>query len=160
MLIYFGFTNCPDICPAELKKMGKALDILAARGVGSDIVPIFVSVDPRRDTLARLNEYKQGFHPRMVWMTGSDQQLAPVAKAFRVYYSIPDGAQENYLVDHSIFFYLMDRQGAFVDFFGKSLEAEEIAVKIEQQLKADRTAPPQKATEAASIASSSISPAK
>lgn len=104
------------------------------------IVPVFVSIDPRRDTSARLHAYKKDYDPRMLWLTGSDAEVSAVAKAYRVYYSAPDvaeGSDEDYLVDHSIFFYLLDREGQFMEFFGKSKSAEEVAGKMAQLVAAE-----------------------
>lgn len=139
-LIYFGFTFCPDICPLELRKMEKALKILDEQEMGDLIQPVYISVDPRRDTPARLNEYKKDYDPRLVWLTGTTDQIEKVAKSFRVYYSapqVPEGSDMQYLVDHSIFFYLMDREGKFMSFYGKNYNAEEIAAKIRGAIQED-----------------------
>lgn len=130
-LIYFGFTNCPDICPTELTKMMKALDIIEATNptIYRHIKPIFISVDPLRDTIQRLLEYSKQFHSRIRWLTGSYDDLLDVSKKFRVYFSIPDDAtpDSDYNVDHSIFFFLMDRQGKLLNYYGQNKTAEEIA---------------------------------
>jgi len=133
-LIYFGFTHCPDVCPVELHKMADALKLLDGKKDLPTVHPIFVTVDPKRDTPARLKEYAKGYHPRLRYLTGSNEELASVTKAFRVYFSIPDESDENYLVDHSIFFYLMDRNNEILDYYGKNYTAEEMAVKIAQQI--------------------------
>eukprot|EP01090_Pellita_catalonica_P018296 TRINITY_DN5852_c0_g1_i4.p1 TRINITY_DN5852_c0_g1~~TRINITY_DN5852_c0_g1_i4.p1 ORF type:complete len:262 (-),score=32.59 TRINITY_DN5852_c0_g1_i4:38-784(-) len=112
MLIYFGFTMCPDICPAELTKMAKALDIIKKKkGCPEDlIIPVFISVDPFRDTVSRVREYISHYHPRMIGFTGTPNQIAAVSKAYRVYsYSgQKDEDDDDYVVDHSVFFFLMD----------------------------------------------------
>jgi protein SCO1/2 len=138
VLIYFGFTYCPDICPVELKKMKEVMDNLEKSGLAGQVQPIFISIDPGRDTPERLAVYKKEWDSRMRWFTGSHEDIAAVAKKFRMYYSVPeikDGEDHEYLVDHSIFFYLMDEQGEFSEFFGKNFSAEEVTIKIAQKLK-------------------------
>jgi protein SCO1 len=137
ILLYFGFTHCPDICPEELAKMGNALDIVDEAVPKSNVTPVFVSVDPRRDTPARLKEYKKQWHPRMVMLTGSNEQIKNACRQFRVYYSEPPDTTGDYLVDHSIFFYLMDRDGEFMEYFGKNLTADEVATKMSLLLDED-----------------------
>lgn len=138
VLLYFGFTYCPDICPTELKKMEEALDLYDKMHPNHPITPIFISIDPKRDTPARLQAYKGDYDRRMHWLTGSDADVSAVAKKFRVYYSAPDiDDDEDYLVDHSIFFYLMDREGEFMEFFGKSRSAEEVAGRMSQLIAAE-----------------------
>lgn len=134
MLIYFGFTHCPDICPTEINKMMDALDKIEKTHPQfyKNIKTVFISVDPDRDTVARLKEYSTKFHPRMRWVTGPMDKIREAAKKYRVYFSIPDDIQpgEDYLVDHSIFFYMMDRDGKFMEFFGKNSTADEIATRM------------------------------
>lgn len=136
VLVYFGFTSCPDICPTELRKMSRALEIVD-RVVGKDqVLPLFISIDPDRDTPQKLEEYKKSWNPRTEWLTGSMEQITKAAKAFRVYFSMPEleKTQDDYLVDHSIFFYLMDPQWKFMDFYGKQLTAEEVAEKMARSI--------------------------
>jgi protein SCO1/2 len=105
-----------------------------------EVVPVFISIDPKRDTTARLQEYKKQWNPKMLWLTGNFTQVEDVAKKFRVYYSAPDvkeGEDQDYLVDHSIFFYLMDKRGDFMEYFGKWMSAEEVANKMRQTISAD-----------------------
>jgi len=144
-LLYFGFTHCPDICPTELHKMQRALDILEQfsdiRDLGQvgQVIPIFISVDPKRDTPDRLRKYSKEFHPRTVWLTGSHENLARVAKSFRMYYSKPPADSDDYQVDHSIFFFLVSPDGKFMEYFGKNMNAEEVANKMRQVLITDKT---------------------
>lgn len=136
MLVYFGFTHCPDICPAELEKMASCLKVLDADpDVGPDkIQPIFITVDPKRDTVANIKSYTQEFHKRILALTGSHEEIKNVTKAYRVYFSIPDDAEEDYLVDHSIIIYLMGPDGKFVKFFGQMTPVEEMISEIKQTL--------------------------
>ncbi|CAD6890517.1 unnamed protein product [Tilletia controversa] len=130
-LIYFGFTNCPDICPEELDKMGEVVDTVAAKH-GPIVQPIFVSCDPARDTVPAVSKYIADFHPLMLGLTGSYEAVKAACKAYRVYFSTPPSADPNgdYLVDHSIFFYLMDPEGRFVDAFGRASTADEVSEKV------------------------------
>lgn len=130
-LMYFGFTHCPDICPTELKKMMLALDRVEkeAPDVYAMIKPIFISVDPLRDTIPKLKSYSKEYHPRIRWLTGPYDKLLEVAKKYRVYFSIPDDvtADDDYNVDHSIFFFLMDKQGQMLNYYGQNMTADEVA---------------------------------
>lgn len=143
MLIYFGFTKCPDICPTELHKMGDALSIVEAKAPREvkkqKINPIFITVDPRRDTGEVMEAYGKDFYPGIRWLTGSDEEILRVSKLFRVYFSVPDDADagDDYLVDHSIFFFLMDRNGKFLEFFGKNMSAREVAEKMSASIERD-----------------------
>ncbi len=117
MLIFFGYTYCPDVCPGELQVMSAALDKLGAEG--DKIQPIFVSIDPARDTPETLKVYVSNFHPRLVGLTGSDADIAAVARAYRVYYAKAKGTENSsdYLMDHSTILYLMGPDGKFVKHF-------------------------------------------
>lgn len=139
MLIFFGYTYCPDICPTMLAVEAEALDKLGARG--SDIVPIFISVDPKRDTPGRLKAYLSAFDakppsPRtnFVGLTGSDDEIANAAKAYRVYYRAHlDGQTEdgaNYSVDHSSEIYLMSPEGKFVAYYSDGISPAEMATDL------------------------------
>ncbi|WWC87840.1 uncharacterized protein L201_002734 [Kwoniella dendrophila CBS 6074] len=141
-LIYFGFTHCPDICPEELDKMGDAIDMIDkktgnSRQTEEGVLPLFISVDPARDTIPQLNKYIKEFHPRMVGLVGDYEAVKKTCKMYRVYFSTPPDAtaSDDYLVDHSIFFYLMDPLGQFVDAFGKATTAEQVAEKVLDSMK-------------------------
>jgi len=129
-LLYFGFSKCPDICPTELKKMGAALDEVDQRVGLPKVTPIFITIDPKRDTPERLNAYKKDYHPRLVCLTGSNEEIGKVCKSFRVYFSAPEGDDDDYLVDHSIFFYLIGPGEEFLEYFGKNMTANEVAMKM------------------------------
>ena len=135
-LIYFGFTNCPDICPEELDKMSNAVARVAEEH-GEVVNPVFVTCDPARDRVPQIAEYINDSHPRMVGLTGSYDAIKSCCKAYRVYFSTPPGADptKDYLVDHSIFFYLMDPEGKFVDAFGRSSTEEEVYAKTEDYVR-------------------------
>jgi len=139
ILLYFGFTHCPDICPAEMLKASRIVDDCAQAGV--KILPVFITCDNRRDSVGRVREYCRDFHPDMVALTGSDAQIDRACKAFRVYHSDafdPDLDNEKnekdedseYLVDHSIVLYLVDKNGEFVDFYTQLTDASEATQRI------------------------------
>lgn len=130
-LIYFGFTNCPDICPEELDKMSDVVESIDATD-GPIVNPIFISCDPARDTVPLVSRYVADFHPRLVGLTGTYEAIKTACKSYRVYFSTPPNADPagDYLVDHSIFFYLMDPEGRFVDAFGRSADNDEVERKV------------------------------
>ncbi|KAK1272693.1 hypothetical protein QJS04_geneDACA019153 [Acorus gramineus] len=100
-LIYFGFTHCPDICPDELQKLADAIDKIKQKA-GIEIVPVFISVDPERDTVEQIHDYVNEFHPNLIGLTGSPEEIKQVARSYRVYYMKTDQEGADYLVDHSI----------------------------------------------------------
>ena len=133
MFIYFGFTYCPDICPNEMMRMTQILKLLDEGTHTKDkIQPIFITIDPERDGPGQLKEYLADWHPRILGMTGKPEIIMKTGKLFRVYFTKArlSDKPDDYLIDHSIMFYLMDDQGNFVDYFGKSLAPEAIADKI------------------------------
>jgi protein SCO1/2 len=129
MLVYFGYTYCPDACPTALNNISQAMAKLGP--AADEIVPLFISVDPHRDTPKVMANYVRAFDPRMQGLTGSDAATAKVAAEFGVYYKIHPGPGGEYLVDHSSLFYLMDRQGKFL----KVLPANESGDRLAGQLK-------------------------
>jgi protein SCO1/2 len=134
MLITFGYTHCPDVCPLTLAAIGETLDQLGAQA--DQVAGIFVSVDPRRDTPAALREYVASVSNRMVALTGTDDQVAAAARAYRVYYRLGNDAATNpdYSVDHTALFYLMDREGHFIQHFGYQTQPDAIVAAIRRVL--------------------------
>lgn len=114
MLIYFGYTYCPDVCPTTLNEVAAALDQLG--GKADRIEPIFITVDPKRDTPAVIKEYVAAFTPRLIGLTGSDEQIAKVAQEYRVYYAEhrTGSGPNDYTMDHSSVLYLMGPDGKFI----------------------------------------------
>ncbi|KAJ4511791.1 Cu-binding protein [Exophiala dermatitidis] len=136
-LIYFGFTHCPDICPDELDKMGEALDIIQEKEPNT-VRPIFISCDPNRDTPEVLKTYLAEFHPSIMGLVGTWQQTKDVCKQYRVYFSTPpklEPGEEDYLVDHSIYFYVMDPEGDFVECIGRQDTPESAAAIVLQHIR-------------------------
>ncbi|ORC85373.1 putative cytochrome c oxidase assembly factor [Trypanosoma theileri] len=130
---YFGFTHCPEICPVELNRMSKVVDAVRAKRPGDVIRPLFVSCDPRRDSLEAIEEYLSAFHPDFVGLVGTPKQVHDACKSYRIYYSLPsdEAVEENdYLIDHSIAIFLFDPKGRFVDFFGNRYDEEEITQRV------------------------------
>ena len=135
MLVYFGFTYCPDICPTDLQAIGLALDKLGADG--DSVQPIFITVDPERDTAQHLAEYVPMFHPRLIGLTGSDEAIRKAADAYKVYYARVDPDKETngyYTVDHTAFIYLMDRDGNYLGFFPPGTTADRMVEIIRPRL--------------------------
>ncbi|KAL8818771.1 MAG: hypothetical protein Q9223_002673 [Gallowayella weberi] len=177
-LVYFGFTHCPDICPEELDKMSRIIDLLNGPPtpltapippppIPSDhtvptspdpavsptttsatitsltsptprplILPLFISCDPARDTPSVLKEYLSEFHPSLVGLTGTWQQVKDMCRAYRVYFSTPEGVKpgQDYLVDHSIYFYVMDPDGDFIECIGRQHTPESGAKVIKDHM--------------------------
>jgi cytochrome oxidase Cu insertion factor (SCO1/SenC/PrrC family) len=134
MLIYFGYTFCPDFCPMSLSTMTRALDLLPP-DQAERVVPILITIDPERDTVEQLAEYAPLFHPRLVALTGSRDAIKEAARAYRVYFSrVGEGDDSDYLMDHSTFIYLMGPDGGYLRHFGHTVSAEEVAQALEAAL--------------------------
>ncbi|KAI3694884.1 hypothetical protein L1987_77866 [Smallanthus sonchifolius] len=133
-LIYFGFTHCPDICPDELQKLASAIDKIKGKS-GLEIVPVFISVDPERDTVEQVSEYVKEFHPKLIGLTGDPDEIKKAARAYRVYYMKTEEEGSDYLVDHSIIMYLMDPNMEFVKFFGKNNDVDALSEGIINEIK-------------------------
>lgn len=132
-LIYFGYTFCPDVCPTELAGMAQALDRLGAEA--DRVQPLFITVDPERDTVPHLAEYVGLFHPRLAGLTGTPDQIRAVARAFRVYYARARSDDPRYYaMDHSSFVYLMGPDGAFLTVFPHGTAPEKMAADIHARM--------------------------
>lgn len=130
MLVYFGFTFCPDVCPSGLQVMAAAIDKLGSRA--EDVVPIFVTVDPERDTPEALRQYVASFHPRLVGLTGSAEEIVDIARRYRVYFrKVKDETSAAaYTIDHTSIIYLMGREGEFITHFTHASPVDTIAAGI------------------------------
>jgi len=140
MLVFFGFTHCPDVCPAKLNTMSVALEDLGA--LADQITPIFITVDPKRDTPERMAEYVSNFSADIVGLTGTSDQIRKVAKAYRVYFAkveMKDSAT-GYLMDHSAFTYLMDPNGEYVTHFSYRDSAAKMTKRLRRELTGENTA--------------------
>jgi len=138
MLIYFGYTYCPDVCPSELQVISSALDKLGS--IADQIQPLFITVDPARDTTDVLAQYVESFHPRLIGLTGSEEEIRDVTKAYRVYYKRADNGSDpdNYMVDHASIVYLMNPDGKFVRHFAYGTDADKFADALKQTLAGSR----------------------
>ncbi len=134
MLVFFGFTHCPDICPAELQVMSAALDALGPKA--DSVVPIFITLDPERDTQAAMGAYVKNFGPRFVGLTGSSEQIAAAAKAYRVAYSKfqQDKTSSDYSIDHSALVYLMGKNGEYITHFAYGTPASQMTETLRRYL--------------------------
>lgn len=131
MLIYFGYTFCPDVCPTELQVITSALEEMGDKA--KIIQPVFVSVDPERDTPAVMKDYVSNFYPGMVGLTGNADQISKIAKSYRVYYSkaAEAGADaKDYAMDHSSIIYLMGPKGSFVKHFPYGTDPKKLAKEL------------------------------
>jgi len=116
LLIYFGFTHCPDVRPTDLQAIGLALDQLGK--AAEEVQPLFITVDPERDTPQLLADYVPSFHPRLIGLSGDATSIRQVARAYKVQYAkVPTADGSDYTVDHSGYIYLMDRAGQYLGFF-------------------------------------------
>ncbi|MEQ1718689.1 MAG: SCO family protein [Hyphomicrobium sp.] len=134
MLVFFGFTHCPDICPSALQVMSAALEKLGDKA--RDITPVFVSLDAERDTPEKLADYIQSFDKRFVGLTGSKEEVAAVAKVYRVYYQIvpDDKVAGDYTIDHAAIIYLMGKDGQFVTHIPHTNSVEQVVAVLSKAL--------------------------
>lgn len=131
MLVYFGFTFCPDVCPAALNKMTEVLNILDKYKI--DIYPLFITIDPKRDGVVELKSYLSHFHPKIIGLTHNEEQIKKIADKYKVYYQLDESrpvTENEYMLDHSSFFYLMDKKGNYITHFGSNAEVNEIVETI------------------------------
>lgn len=135
LLVYFGFTFCPDVCPTDLQAIGLAMDQLGPRAKA--VQPVFVTLDPARDTVEHLAQYVPLFHPKLVGLTGDEAAISAAAEAYRVYFKrVPfEKNVADYTVDHSAFVYLVDPEGAYLGFFPPGTPAERMVEMIKPHLK-------------------------
>lgn len=134
-LVFFGFTQCPDVCPTTMLEIRNALNMLGEDA--AQIQPLFISIDRANDTTQKIADYVAAFGPTFIGLTGSEQQIAAAANAFNVTYGIQSGDQSitgNDTIFHSAYLFLMDRHGKFLDVFGYGTKADIIASRIVEYL--------------------------
>ncbi|SEN12498.1 protein SCO1/2 [Loktanella fryxellensis] len=127
-LIYFGYSFCPDVCPIDNARNAQAVDLLAEDGYSA--TPVFVTVDPERDTPEVVGAYVQNFSDKMIGLSGSPEQVKAAADAYRVSYSRADADPDFYLVNHSVFTYLMMPETGFATFFRRDETPEQVAAQV------------------------------
>ncbi|MEM9636624.1 MAG: SCO family protein [Pseudomonadota bacterium] len=127
-LLYFGYTFCPDVCPIDTARNAEAVDLLAERNIS--VTPVFISIDPKRDTPEVVGDFAQNLHERMIGLTGSPEQVKAASEAYRTYYKAHEGDDDFYLVDHSTFSYLVLPEKGFVEFFRREATVEDIAETV------------------------------
>jgi len=132
MLVYFGYSYCPDVCPTTLAVMADALEKLGPKA--ARVVPIFITIDPERDTSGVLKTYLKGFGPRFVGLTGDAKAIAAAAHAYRVYYRKRPLKGGGYAMDHSSHIYLMGRDGKFIASYDETFGPDELAEALKKQL--------------------------
>lgn len=128
-LLYMGYTFCPDVCPLDSARNAEAVALLEEQGI--EVTPVFLSVDPRRDTPEQLKNFTDALHPRMLGLTGTTEEIDRVAKAWRFYYMLNDEEdKEDYLVDHMTTTFLVLPGHGTVDFFGRDVTPDQMAEKV------------------------------
>ncbi|MBV8838358.1 MAG: SCO family protein [Alphaproteobacteria bacterium] len=134
VLIYFGYTHCPDVCPMELQSLSTAVDLLGAEA--GAVQPVFITIDPERDTPAHLADYVTSFHPRLVALTGASSAIRQVALAYKVYFARSSATQgDDYTVDHTGFVYLVGKDGRYRRFLEPGTPPEKIAAAVRAELR-------------------------
>lgn len=128
MLVYFGYTHCPDACPTALNNIANALDLMKAKR--ADIAPVFITVDPARDTPAAMGRYTGLFDRQIVGLTGTPAQIEAAEREYRVYAARHDEKTGGYSMDHSSILYVMDKTGRFREFIDGAASPQDIAARL------------------------------
>lgn len=127
-LVYFGYTFCPDVCPLDVSRNVEAIDVLAERGLSA--TPVFITIDPARDTVDVMSDYASNMHDKMIALTGTEAQIDAASKAYKTYFKRHKDQGEDYLVDHSTFTYLVLPKHGFVEFFRRDVPPEAMADRV------------------------------
>uniref|UniRef100_A0A672QJ40 SCO cytochrome c oxidase assembly protein 2 n=1 Tax=Sinocyclocheilus grahami TaxID=75366 RepID=A0A672QJ40_SINGR len=136
VLLYFGFTHCPDICPDELDKMTSVVRILDKDPNMPPVQPLFITVDPERDDVAAMAKYVKDFHPRLIGLTGTAEEVKQAGRDYRVYASAgPKDEDGDYIVDHTIIIYVVNPDGLFLDYYNRMKNDVQIAESIRNHMK-------------------------
>jgi len=135
VLLYFGYTTCPDVCPTDLAIIGQTVRDLGA--AGEAVQPVFVTLDPERDTPPVLREYAPAFHPRLIALTGTPDEIRRIATDYKVFFEkVEAPGTKTYLIDHTAYTFLLDREGRFVSLFPPGTPSERMAMLLREQLAA------------------------
>lgn len=135
-LVYFGYTFCPDVCPLDMQRNVEAVDKLSAQGI--DVTPVFITIDPDRDTPQALADYAANLHPKLIALSGSADQIQAASRAYKTFYKKRDTGDEFYMMDHSTFTYLMLPGEGFVDFFRREITSDQMAESVACFVKAGK----------------------
>ena len=127
-IVYFGYTFCPDVCPLDVMRNAQAVNILDEQGV--EATPVFISIDPARDTVEVVGDFAANFHDRMIGLTGTPDQVRAASQAYRTYYAKQESEDEFYLVDHSTMSYLMHPDHGFLEFYRRDVTPEQMAESV------------------------------
>lgn len=127
-LIYFGYTFCPDVCPLDVMRNAQAVNILDEQGM--EVTPVFISIDPERDTVDVVRDFTDNFHDRMIGLTGSPDQVRAASQAYRTYYNKQESEDEFYLVDHTTLSYLVLPEHGFLEFYRRDVTPEQMAESL------------------------------
>jgi protein SCO1/2 len=147
MLLTFGYTSCGDVCPTILQSMAKVMDLLGEPS--KEVQPLFISLDPKRDTPPKLREYVAAFHPRLIGLTGPEPYVAAAARKYRIKYQVVEGKNGDYSIDHTAVVFLMGPDGAFQERFSMNTTPEDMARRIAKRITDTPKPEPEKATEKA-----------
>ena len=134
MLVFFGFTHCPDVCPSTLRDISMTLDHLDDEA--NEIQPLFITVDPERDGVEAIGEYVTAFDSRILGLTGTRDEIDQVTAAYRIYSARVPLGDDDYTMDHSAFTYLLDREGKYLAHFSFGIDPEEMSEGIKQAIEA------------------------
>jgi cytochrome oxidase Cu insertion factor (SCO1/SenC/PrrC family) len=133
VLLYFGFAYCPDVCPTDLMAMGNVIRLLGTEA--DDLQPVFITLDPERDTREVLRPYVASFHPRFVALTGTEHEIRRIATSYKVFFEkVRTPGASSYVIDHAAYIFLLNREGQFVTLFPPGTPAERMAAMVREQL--------------------------
>lgn len=135
VLLYFGFTHCPDICPDELDKLSAVVSELDRDASLPPVLPVFITVDPERDDVPALARYVKDFHPRLIGLTGTPEEVKEAGRDYRVYASAgPKDEDGDYIVDHTILIYLVSPDGLFLDYYNRMKNQNQITESVRNHI--------------------------
>ena len=133
VLLYFGYTTCPDVCPTDLAAMAQAIELLGSQG--AQVQPVFITLDPARDTRELLRDYARAFHPRFAALSGSEAEIRRIATAYKVYYEKSTPANSKvYLIEHTAFTFLLDRDGKYRMFFPPGTPPQRMVTQLREHM--------------------------
>jgi len=132
VLLYFGFTQCPDVCPTDLAALGAALRLLG--DAAAQVQPVFITLDPARDRPGMLGEYVAAFHPALIALRGSEAETRRIARSYKLFYEKVADGKGGYAIDHAALTFLLDRNGRYVAFFPPGTRPERMATMLQESL--------------------------